>query len=41
MRNEFIIIKVTEKEKEILKKKANEKGLALSTYIRYELINRR
>ena len=41
MRQEAIIIKVTPKEKEIIKKKAEREGLTISAYIRYRIINGR
>jgi len=37
MRDKNIIIKVTEKEKDIIKKKAEKEGLTVSTYIRQKL----
>lgn len=39
-REEYIMIKVSKKEKEILKEKAKRRGLTLSAFIRYELINK-
>lgn len=37
MRNKNIIIKVTEKEKDTIKKKAEKEGLTISAYIRQKL----
>ena len=37
MRNQNIIIKVTEKEKEAIKKKAEKEGFTMSAYIRHKL----
>jgi len=39
-RQEVIAFKLTKKEKELIKKKAQEKGLTMSTYIRFQLLNK-
>ena len=40
-RTEYIMIKVSDKEKEMIKKKAEKEGLTISAYIRYKIINGR